>query len=299
MKKGAVILGHPRSGTTLLRRLLNAHSQIASPPETHLLSACSRFLETNETAGGVDMGVLSGLEFAGFKQDDVVKKLRELAFTYFNTYAEQQGKSRWVEKTAFDIYHLSTIESLCQNQALFIGIIRHPLDVAVSSESFCAAAGVYPKDMHSYIRRYPQPIEAFVQSWIDTTNALISLGQRQPDNCIICRYEDLVEAPQEILKEILEFLGEEFEESILEKAFIEFGALGFSDHESYKVDAIHSKSVEKWRSLPTQQIAKMSKLVNPLLEQCGYSKIDDYELQTNEESRRGYLNSLLIHAAKE
>ena len=39
-----VLLGFPRSGTTLLSRLLDAHPEISCPPETHLLSAASRFL---------------------------------------------------------------------------------------------------------------------------------------------------------------------------------------------------------------------------------------------------------------
>ncbi|MCA9663328.1 MAG: sulfotransferase, partial [Myxococcales bacterium] len=32
---GIIVLGAPRSGTTLLRRLLDAHPNIACPPETY------------------------------------------------------------------------------------------------------------------------------------------------------------------------------------------------------------------------------------------------------------------------
>ena len=148
--KGTILLGHPRSGTTLLRRLLNAHSNIASPPETHLFSACGRFLQQDHTADGVDMGALSGLEFAGFAQRDILADLRELAFNYLNKYTQRQGKTRWVEKTAFDIYHLNEIELLCEDQVTYLGILRHPLDVAVSSKEFCDAAGMYPREMHTY-----------------------------------------------------------------------------------------------------------------------------------------------------
>ena len=42
---GAVVLAAPRSGTTLLRKLLNAHPQIHSPPELNLVSALARTLQ--------------------------------------------------------------------------------------------------------------------------------------------------------------------------------------------------------------------------------------------------------------
>ena len=47
-----VILGFPRSGTTLLARLLDGHPDISAPPETGLLSAAGRFLaELTEVEG--------------------------------------------------------------------------------------------------------------------------------------------------------------------------------------------------------------------------------------------------------
>ena len=85
---------------------------------------------------------------------------------------------------------------------------------------------------------------------------------------------------------------------MLVEAFQEFGTLGFSDHESYKVDSVHSRSIKKWHSLPAQQIAKMSNMVNPLLEECGYDQIDEYEVETQKEARRRYLNSLMVHVDK-
>jgi hypothetical protein len=298
MKRGSIILGHPRSGTTLLRRLLNAHSRIASPPETHLFSACARFIERDHTADGVDMGVLSGLQFAGFESDQVLRNLREFAFQYLDQYTNSQGKSHWVEKTAFDIFKLDEIEALCCDDVSYIGIIRHPLDVAVSSREFCDAAGMYPKDMHKYIQRYSQPIEAFVHSWIDTTRSLIDLGERRSGDCIICRYEDLVENPDDILSEVLGFIGEEIEEGQVSKPFKESGTIGFSDHKSYQVSRIHSDSLKKWHGLPSHQVARLADEINPLLELCGYDAIDGTGIENHHECRRRYLNSLMVHANK-
>ena len=73
LSKGVVILGHPRSGTTLLRRLLGAHSRLHGMPETHLLGACARFLDGDETADGLTLSVLTGLHFLGYGDDAVLE----------------------------------------------------------------------------------------------------------------------------------------------------------------------------------------------------------------------------------
>ena len=99
-RSGTLVVGHPRSGTTLLRRLLDAHPDIAAPPELHLFGACARFLRSERNAAGLDIGVLSGLAFAGFPDDEVLSALRAFAFGFLDDYAARHGKRRWVEKTA-------------------------------------------------------------------------------------------------------------------------------------------------------------------------------------------------------
>src|SRR5262249_42673199 len=102
---GIIVMGAPRSGTTLLRRILDAHPDIACPGETNLLAACARFLHSETIAEGVDIGVLAGLEFAGFAEDAVLEALREFAFGFHREYAKRQGKPRWACKTAFDVFY--------------------------------------------------------------------------------------------------------------------------------------------------------------------------------------------------
>ena len=166
-KRGIVVLGHPRSGTTMLRRILNGHSNIACPGETHLMSACARFLHAELTADGVDMGVLSGLTFAGFQQEDVIARLRDLALGFYSEYAKNQSVERWAEKTAVDSFFIDEIDQVFNEDVLYLGIIRHGVDVALSCEDFTKATGVFLENFQPYIRRFNQPLEAYVQSWND------------------------------------------------------------------------------------------------------------------------------------
>ncbi len=79
--EGVIVLGVPRSGTTLLRRLLDAHPDIACPPETNLIGAASRFLQEDRFAGGLSVGVVPGLHFCGFDEEigpDASARLRFL-----------------------------------------------------------------------------------------------------------------------------------------------------------------------------------------------------------------------------
>jgi hypothetical protein len=55
--EGILLLGSPRSGTTLLRRLVDAHPNIACPGETNVFSSCGRFLRSERIAEGVRIGV--------------------------------------------------------------------------------------------------------------------------------------------------------------------------------------------------------------------------------------------------
>ena len=294
----SLLLGHPRSGTTLLRRLLGAHPEISSPPETHLFGACARFLASEETADGVDMGVLAGLHFAGFDDDDVVGRLRDLAFGLMDEIAERDGASHWIEKTAFDVFHLDGIEQLCGDEVKYLAILRHPLDVAVSCIDFCDAAGMYPAVLHPYVRRWPHPIEAFVHSWIDAANALIDLGSRRTDQVLICRYEDLVEDAADTVEAVLEFLELDADTGFLDGALEGFDQLGFSDHKSYQVAAVHQASVQRWNSIPSAMLARVAPALEPLLEVCGYDPLDVPEAASTAEGRARYQRSLAVHAAR-
>jgi protein-tyrosine sulfotransferase len=293
---GIVILGHPRSGTTLLRRLIGGHSRIACPGETHIFSACSRFLQSERTAASVDMGVLAGLSFAGFSDEEILERLRDFAFRFPVEYAKRIGKPRWAEKTAFDIFYLNEIEKLCGNHVYFVGIIRHPLDVAVSCIDFSMAAGAYLGELHRYIQRYAEPLEAFCHSWRDTTLALIEFSQRHPGNCVICRYEDLVEDQETTLTAVLESIGEKYEPSLVE-SLKDVSELGFSDHKSVQQQTVTRDSLGRWHHIPSSQLSRLAAIVNDVMTMCEYDQLDTSLEITPEEARRRYAMGLIAAAS--
>jgi hypothetical protein len=298
MREGIVILGAPRSGTTLLRRLLNAHPRIACPSETNLLSACARFLHGEPITGGVEVGVLTGLAYAGFPPEEVFTRLREFAFGFLREHARRQDKPRWCEKTAFDAFHLDRIEQLCAGQVQYIIVLRHGLDVATSLNELSTRNGRYLEELHSYIRRFPAPIEAFSECWLDLTRALRALASRDPEGTLVVRYEDLVAEPGTQLARICAFLDEDCPDDLLDHALAARDSPGLGDWKTYGEAGLSTGSLERWKTLPADTIHALAPRLNPMLAECGYSPLPEGALPTDEQARRRYALGLMIQGLK-
>lgn len=286
--EGIIVMGAPRSGTTLLRRILNAHPDIACPGETNLLSACARFLHSETIAEGVDVGVLSGLQFAGFPEAEVLAKLRDFAFGFHREYAKRQGKSRWASKTAFDVFYWDLIEQLCGDDAYFVCVQRHGLDVACSIQELCETNGVYLSEVHAYIVKHPRPLEAFCHAWVDISRATRDFVARHPRNAILIRYEDLTADPEAVTRRIAEFVGVDCPPDWLPNVMKPPESMGLGDWKTYAKDSIDKGSVGRWQQLSEHTVSMMGRICNPMLEESGYAPVAVQEERSAQEARRRY-----------
>jgi hypothetical protein len=295
-KPGIVVLGSPRSGTTLLRRILDAHSAIACPPETYVLSAAARFLHAETFSSGLEIGVLFGLQYAGFEEIDVLQRLRALAFSFFEDHAKSRGKPRWAEKTAFDAFHVAAIRRLCQGHVRFICLHRHGLDVVTSLEHLVNKTGGYVQELHEYLRRYPEPREAFARAWVDTATAVADLAD-EDEGALAVRYEDLTADPEGTVRKILEFVDEPWEDGLIEQALGSADRVGFGDWKTYAKKAIDTKSVGRWKSLPRPTLAHLAEICNPTLNRLGYEGVQPQE-ESDDDAKRRYELGLLVNRMK-
>jgi protein-tyrosine sulfotransferase len=296
--EGIIILGAPRSGTTLLRRLIDAHPHIACPGETNLFRACGRFLQSERIAEGVRMGVLDGLGYAGFSRDEVLKRLREFAFSFHREYARREGKSRWADKSALDAFYLEAIEELCGDEVHFVCIQRHGLDVACSIQDLCEKNGGYLAEFHEYIRRYPMQLEAFTHLWVELARAIDDLAKRRPQNTILVTYEDLSARPDEIMGRIMEFVGESWDTAFTDRALANRRSLGLGDWKTYGRGSIDPSSVGRWRKLSRDTINRLGAICNPALVLCGYEAIQIQDERSTDEVRRRLEIGLLLQKLK-
>jgi protein-tyrosine sulfotransferase len=186
------IVGAMGTGTTLLRLMLDSHENIAIPHETGF------------------MRIYNSMRFTPFKWsgrywanrlgwDD--QELDGLARDYFNTifmrYADEHGKKRWGEKTPQHTWHVWAMKRLFPD-SVFIGLVRHPGAAVVSNMRRFGHSGRYAA---AHNRRYQKEIAR-----------LAAVHQRR---MIVLRYEDLVLRPEPVMRELLEWLGEPWSDSVL------------------------------------------------------------------------------------
>ena len=296
--EGILILGAPRSGTTLLRRLIDAHPCIACPGETNVFTAFGRFLRSERIGEDVRVGVLEGLGYAGFASSDVLRRLRTLAFAFHQEYAESQGKPRWASKTAFDAFYLDEIEQLCGEHVQFLCIKRHGLDVACSIQELCDKNGGYLQELHNYIIRYPRPLEAFAHVWVDLTQAIDTFVKRHPENTLVVSYENLIERTDATMERIMAFLAEEWNPAWVERALHKHTGIGLGDWKTYSKHAVDPSSVGRWRQLSRDTISRLGSICNPTLRESGYDPVDIVEERSADEARRRYEVGLLLQRLK-
>jgi hypothetical protein len=295
--EGVIVLGAPRSGTTLLRRLLDAHASISCPAETNVFTACGRFLRQEYIAEGVPVGVLSGLALAGIDETESLSRLREFAFQFHRDICRRQGKTVWAAKTPDDAFYIDEIERLCGHHSRFICLLRHGLDVACSLADLCQANGIYLAEVHRYVCRYPAPLAAFTHLWVDVTRRILSFLHGHPNNAMMVRYEDLVERPQAVMEQVFHFVGVDPEGWDMHHAVSSKERIGLGDWKSYQRDRVDQSSVGRWRKLSTYTVGELARVANPVLAQCGYERLRESEPRDPQEALRRYEIGVLLQAA--
>ena len=141
-----IVLGVRRSGTTLLRSMLDSHPQVAVPPETYFVTRLAAKASTYEPwdIDGLDrfMSDLTGT--GGFRRmeldaRDLMAHLRSrdpggysaAIRATFELYAARQSKTRYADKTPAYVLSIPLLASLFP-EARFIHIVRDGRDVALS-----------------------------------------------------------------------------------------------------------------------------------------------------------------------
>jgi len=207
-----VIIGAPRSGTTLLRFMLDAHPLLAIPPETGFLMQAKYIEGEGDTARDALFDLITGFPPAGPTWNDFGLTREELRFelelaepfdlasgirAFYRLYAARQNKPRYGDKTPFYCEHIDSIRQLLP-EARFVHIIRDGRDSALSLRPLWFSPG---KDITTLANQWRRLIE---KARADGREDYLEI-----------RYERLLTETEAVLREVCTFIDLPFDPVML------------------------------------------------------------------------------------
>lgn len=276
------IVGASRSGTTMLRLLLNAHPHIGVPKEfSYFTSVPERWLShwksvpasPHEYRAVVRERLFDErfLRKAGVNTGALLEKilapdhLRDVSVPYrmmLEAYANAEGKSRWGEKTPTNLFYCDVLYGMFPD-ARFIHLVRDPRAVVRS-------ANLFP--------RLPSDTVVNATNWLhfmEEGYQMLCKHVPEAQRCTV-RYEDLTSDPEPVVHEICRFIGEDFHPEMMEfhQTSRSYMPMSIDDlgGDSKVTQPIYADHQKKWRKdLTDAEIWIVERLCSVYMPHFGYA----------------------------
>ena len=264
-----ILLGVSRSGTTLLRVILDRSPGIAIPDESFFVPLLARrhgkridperFLD--------DVARIPTIRDWGVSVADVAGRVRSgmptgvAVAAIFEAYAEAADKPRWGDKTPMYMRHLELLEGLIPD-AQYVHLIRDGRDAALSFLQM-------PEGTFTRTWAHPTTPEQFACLWRKEVGDARSLGRRVgASRYHEVRYEELVAEPEATVRAICAFAAIPFEAAMLDYT----GAVDVSakPHQQ-RLLTPPTSGVRSWRDdMSATDVAAFESVAGDLLGELGY-----------------------------
>ncbi|MBI1365114.1 MAG: hypothetical protein GC153_04065 [Alphaproteobacteria bacterium] len=253
--------GAPRSGTTLLRVILDSHPNIACGPEFRIIPSLAALSANTRQLMGDTLSAHCGLG-----EEALNSVFANLISSFLESYRQARGKARIAEKTPANALHFSELARLFPS-AFFVSIIRDGRDVVSSlmkMDWFEARTG----ERMAITTHAECAARAWV-SHIEEARKVAAVGGRFFE----IRYEDLVESPESELRKLFDFLGEPWRPEVLsfEKNETIFVGMNESSAQSVARGLNHSARGRWRRDLSTADKTAVKSVAGDLLIKLGYA----------------------------
>ena len=267
------VVSAPRSGSTLLRLMLDAHPRLAVPPPDWLFDLVYPYLYSygdlrqpaNLLALAEDMLETPTVGKWPVKPApaELVRAATEPSFAglyaaLHRGYAQAEGKPRWGEKTPRNSFWIDEIRALFTD-AQFIHIVRDGRDQAIDiSDSML----------------WPYSVYAGASLWQRYVTAVRESAESLPADAFIeIRYEELCAAPEATVRRLCEFLREPFDQRMLTPHETR-SARAWSTHPLHAKTAqpISTRYCGMYKTrLPAADVAALEALIGDTLRSFGYA----------------------------
>jgi hypothetical protein len=275
------IVGCPRSGTTLLQRIVDAHPQIAVTPETHWIpSYLPKLIEKAPEGEVTKRFVRRLLRYHRFAQLGVgrkpLKKLlkadRPLSYArfvsaVFDLYGKAQGKALVGDKTPGYARQIPVLHSLWP-EARFVHLVRDGRDVCLSARSWKK-----PGKLFLRCAGWGDDPAMTAALWWEWHVRLAREDGRPlgPGLYREMRYEALVAHPREEVAALCTFLGVPFDEAMLR--YYEGRTRPEPGLDANDAWLPITPGLRDWRSqMPAEEIERFEAAAGDLLDQLSYPR---------------------------
>lgn len=263
-----IVLTGARSGSTLLRLILDAHPDLACPPETNIVKTCAQLASAFAVVDGAPAG------------DDVPESVRNGVHAtvdgLFRGHLARRDRLRWCDKSLGTAPVAGWFARLYP-KARFICLYRHCMDV-VHSGLDASPWGLMGYGFEQFAGlRSGNNVAALAAYWIEYTGRIMEFERAHADRCVRVHYERLVRDPERTAAEIFAAIGVSPVPGIAERCFgPDAAAIGPGDHKVRATGRITADSVGRGVKIPVGMIqpAQLT-VINHLLGELGYAPVDD------------------------
>lgn len=224
LKHNFLILGVARSGTTLLQKLLDSHSQIAVCPESNVFTSLyrttwrGRFVSVRHYQQFMiylkawlinfsDPAFASVTDFFA-KNESFKGSVKSLLDQLVSNYLEQKDKSIFGEKTPQNLYHIPLIRRICPDVKLIV-LWRHPYDI------ICSVAKLLANNTKQQEGRLTNDVLLQAAVFVKWGFQSLATDQLNDFSIIQLKYEAILDDPITELKRVCHFLTLDFEATML------------------------------------------------------------------------------------
>lgn len=228
-----IVGGCYRSGTSLLRRMLDAHSRIHCGPEVKFFADFyGNYLNVNRWQR---QSFFSSVRTLGLDDDDLLELFAPAYIEAHERAAGRRGKARWADKSPDNVVYANQWDRVLAGRLWFVHVIRHPLDTLASM----IEAG--------FKGALPQNLEGKIEVYRDYVTHGLEYAKEHPERSVEIRYEELITDPQSVLTQFLERVGESFEPAMVTGFNAADRQTGLEDHKIAELSTVVDESVGRWR----------------------------------------------------
>jgi len=265
------VVSAPRSGTTLLRLILDAHPEIGCPSETGLPSLAAHLTRVWSTIYS---------DIAGEPVTDLpasaLASMRRTLTGPMDVYCRNGGKRIYCDKSLDAPEHLAVLGRVFP-RARYLLLFRHVLDVVASGLEVSAYGFQgfgYPHYVQRSIGNFVAPL---VEHWVARVRWAMDWQAANQSLCHRVRYEDLVADPQGELSAIFSFIGVAADLSSIRRALHAVpDTQTYGDPKVGFTSSIHTQSIGRGRRIPVSMIPPMLLAeANELLAMLGYERVTE------------------------